>query len=112
MLAQLPDGAFADLMQQRLTELTGVGVRASAPNVHVPAARARRAPAGNAPRRSLVRGAITLLLQRPQLALELQPPYRFVALRQPGIELLTELVAIVSARPDIGTGSLLAQFEG
>ncbi|MGY1531465.1 DNA primase [Luteimonas sp. A649] len=112
MLAQLPDGAFADLMQQRLTELTGVGARGSAPNVHVPAARARRAPAGNAPKRSMVRGAITLLLQRPQLALELQPPYRFVALRQPGIDLLTELVAIVSARPDIGTGALLAQFEG
>ncbi|MGY0652963.1 DNA primase [Luteimonas sp. A537] len=112
MLAQLPDGAFADLMQQRLTELTGVGARAAASNVHVPAARARRAPAGNAPRRSMVRGAITLLLQRPQLALELQSPYRFVALRQPGIELLTELVAIVSARPDIGTGTLLGHFEG
>ena len=112
MLAQLPDGAFADLMQQRLTELTGVGARAAAPNVHVPAARARRAPVGNTPRRSMVRGAITLLLQRPQLALELQPPYRFVALRQPGVELLTELVAIVSARPDIGTGTLLGHFEG
>jgi DNA primase len=112
LLAQLPDGAFADLMQQRLTELTGVGARSAPPGVHVPAARARRAPANNAPRRSLVRGAITLLLHRPQLALELKPPYRFVALRQPGIELLTELVAIVSARPDIGTGALLVHFEG
>ena len=112
MLAQLPDGAFADLMQQRLTELTGVGARSAPPDVHVPAARVRRAPASNAPRRSLVRSAITLLLQKPQLALELQPPYRFVALRQPGIDLLTELVAIVSARPDIGTGAILAAFEG
>src|SRR5690606_4187297 len=93
------------------TELTGVGARSAPPEVHVPAARARRAPAGTAPKRSMVRGAITLLLQRPQLALELQPPYRFTALRQPGIELLTELVAIVSARPDIGTGALLAHFE-
>src|SRR5690606_20924454 len=112
LLAQLPDGAFADLMQQRLTELTGVGARAAPPEVHVPAARARRAPPSNAPRRSLVRSAITLLLQKPQLALDLQPPYRFVALRQPGIELLTELVAMVSARPDIGTGAVLAHFEG
>ena len=112
LLAQLPDGAFADLMQQRLTTLTGVGARSAPPEVHVPAARARRAPAGSAPRRSLVRSAITLLLQKPQLALELRPPFRFVALRQPGIALLTELVAIVSARPDIGTGVLLAQFEG
>jgi DNA primase len=112
LLAQLPDGAFADLMRQRLTELTGVGARQAPPTVHVPAQRARRAPAVQAPRRSLVRSAITLLLQRPQLALALQPPYRFTALRQPGIALLTELVAIISTRPDIGTGALLAQFEG
>ncbi|MBB6598208.1 DNA primase [Luteimonas sp. MC1825] len=112
MLAQLPDGAFADLMQQRLTELTGVGARNSAPHVHVPTQRAHRAPASTAPRRSLVRSAIALLLQKPALALDITPPYRFVALRQPGVPLLTELIAIVSARPDIGTGALLAQFEG
>src|SRR3546814_10592333 len=47
---------------------------------------------------------------KPALALELQPPYRFVALRQPGIELLTELIALVSARPDIITGALLEHF--
>ena len=111
MLAQIPDGAFGDLMQQRLTELTGVGARSSAPDTHVPVQRARNASAiGNTPRRSLVRGAIALLLQRPALALDLQPPYRFVALRQPGIELLTELIAVVSARPDVSTGALLEHF--
>jgi DNA primase len=46
------------------------------------------------------------------LALELPPPYRFVALRQPGVELLTELIALVSARPEITTGVLLEHFEG
>lgn len=112
MLAQIPDGAFGDLMRQRLTELTGVGSRASAPDTHVPVQRVRNAPAGNAPRRSLVRSAIALLLQKPGLALELSPPYRFVALRQPGIDLLTELIAHVSARPDIRTGALLEAFDG
>src|SRR5690606_19233061 len=112
MLAQIPDGAFGDLMRQRLTELTGVGARGSAPEVHVPVQRARAAQAGTTPRRSLVRSAIALLLQKPALALELQPPYRFVALRQPGIELLTELVALVCARPDISTGALLEHFAG
>jgi DNA primase len=112
MLAQIPDGAFGDLMRQRLTELTGVGARSSAADTHVPAQRLRNAPAGHTPKRSLVRNAIALLLQQPSLALELQPPYRFVALRHPGIELLTELIALVSARPDITTGSLLEHFEG
>ncbi|GAA3926174.1 DNA primase [Luteimonas lutimaris] len=110
MLAQIPDGAFADLMRQRLTELTGVGARSAAPATHVPAQRVHRPHAGATPKRSLVRSAITLLLQKPALALQLQPPYRFVALRQPGVELLTELIAVVNARPDISTGALLEHF--
>ncbi len=112
LLAQIPDGAFGDLMKQRLTELTGVGARASAPETHVPAQRARNAPNVPAPKRSLVRSAIALLLQQPSLALALEPPYRFAALRQPGVELLSELVALVRERPDIRTGGVLEHFGG
>ncbi len=112
LLAQIPDGAFGDLMRQRLTELTGVGARTSTAETHVPVQRAHRGRPGATPRRSLVRSAIALLLQQPSLALALQPPFRFVALRQPGIELLTELIALASARPEISTGALLEHFEG
>ena len=111
LLAQIPDGAFADLMKQRLTELTGVGARASTPDTHVPAQRAHSAVASATPRRSLVRGAISLLLQQPALALQLQAPFRFAALRQPGIPLLVDLLQLVFQRPDIGTGALVAHFE-
>jgi DNA primase len=110
LLAQIPDGAFGDLMRQRLTELTGVGPRASAPGTHIPTRGARNAPASPAPKRSLVRAAISLLLQQPSLALELQPPYRFVTLRQPGIPLLVDVIALVHARPDITTGALIEHF--
>ena len=99
-------------MRQRLTELTGVGARASAPETHVPAQRASRASRGTpAQKPSLMRTAITHLLHRPAFALELHPPYRFTALRQPGIELLSELVLLVRERPDITTGALLEHFE-
>ena len=111
-LDKIPDGAFADLMRQRLTELTGVGARTSLPETHVPVGRARSARPVNAPRRSLVRTAILLLLQRPALALDLPGPYRFTALRQPGIALLVELIAIVHSRPDISTVALIEQFAG
>ena len=111
-LEKIPDGAFADLMRQRLTELTGVGARTSPPQTHVPAQRARSGRPVNAPRRSLVRTAILLLLQRPALALDLPGPYRFTALRQPGVPLLVELIAIVHSRPDITTAALLEQFSG
>jgi DNA primase len=108
-LGNIPDGAFRDLMQQRLTELTGVGARAAiAEPAHVPSMAPIRS--GNAPRRSLVRSAIALLLQQPALALALEPPYLFGALRQPGIPLLMELIALVRERPDISTGVLLEHF--
>ena len=109
LLAQIPDGAFGDLMQQRLTELTGVGMRQPAAGTRAPIRRQGSQPLAP-PKRSLVRSAISLLLQQPSLALDLAPPYRFVALRQPGIELLTELIALVSVRPDITTGILLEHF--
>ena len=109
-LAQIPDGAFGDLMRQRLTELTGVGARASAPQTHLPAQRLNRAPPAGAQKRSLVRSAITLLLQQPSLGLEAAIPYVFAGLRQPGVELLTELLDAVQTRPDISTGGLLELF--
>ncbi|KGM54447.1 DNA primase [Lysobacter daejeonensis GH1-9] len=111
-LAQIPDGAFGDLMKQRLTELTGVGARASSPDTHVPAQRARSAAAPSTGKRSIVRSVIALLLQHPPLGVELQPPYRFASLRQPGVPLLVELLQLVDQRPDIATGMLLAHFEG
>ena len=112
LLAQIPDGAFGDLMRQRLTELTGVGARASTPQTPVPSQRASQATASGAQKPSLVRSAITHLLHRPGFALDLQPPFRFAVLRQPGIELLSELVLLVRERPDINTGALLEHFEG
>jgi DNA primase len=111
LLAQIPDGAFGDLMRQRLTELTGVGARASALETQVPAQRARNAPAIHAPKQSLVRSAITALLQQPSVALALAIPLRFAALDQPGIGLLADMVLLVHQRPDITTGALLDHFQ-
>ena len=107
LLAQLPDGAFADLMRQELQRQTGVtaGVAATPP---------RPAPRQGTPvpRRSLVRSAIALLLQQPSLGLQLEQPYRFDSLRAPGIPLLLELLELVQQRPDIRTGALLEHFAG
>ena len=110
LLAQIPDGAFGDLMRQRLTELTGVGARSSTPETHVPAQRARSAQTAHAPRQTLVRIAIARLVQQPALALALEPPYRFALLRQPGVDLLSEIIGLVRERPDINTGALLEHF--
>ncbi len=110
-LAQIPDGAFRDLMFARLREITGVDRAPAAPPTTKSPPPPRR---GNqqAPRRSLVRSVIALLVQQPGLATSLQPPYLFAALRQPGIALLVELIALIQSRPDISSASLLEHFAG
>ena len=108
LLAQIPDGAFGDLMRQRLGDITGVGLSQQTALPGKPKV-VSRTPA-QAQKRSLVRGAITVLLQQPGLALSLEPPYGFKDLNQPGVRLLVELLSLVHARPEITTGALLQHF--
>ncbi|MBB4129174.1 DNA primase [Xanthomonas translucens] len=110
MLAQIPDGAFGDLMRQRLAEITGIGGPAPTAAAQ-PAKPPPRAMARPTQKRSLVREAIVRLLHTPSLALDLPPPYPFAGLRLPGIELMIELLEIVHTRPDISTGALLEHFH-
>ncbi|HEY0230570.1 MAG TPA: DNA primase [Dokdonella sp.] len=105
LLTQIPDGAFRDLMLGELDRQSGVRLKIDAPAVETPAARDQRPQ-----QRSLVRAAITLLVQRPSLAAALEPPWTFAALRQPGIPLLVELIALCRTRPDITTGALLEHY--
>ena len=113
LLAQIPDGAFGDLMRQQLAQLTGVGAPASASAGFVPAPpRTPARPSTQATqKRSLVRGAVAVLLQQPSLAQALEG-HHFAGLRLPGVELLLEMLEIIDARPDISTGALIAHFEG
>jgi DNA primase len=105
MLAQIPDGAFRDLMLAELDRLTGVHVQIAAPED----AGATQRPA-RPQQRSLVRSAVALLVQSPTLAAAIEPPWTFAELRQPGIPLLVELIALCRDRPDITTGTLIEHF--
>ncbi len=102
LLAQIPDGAFRDLMHARLTEIAGVG--AATQKIEGPRMPTRQHAV---PRRSLVRSAVALLLQAPGLAQDTPWPPLFAALRQPGVNLLTELIALLRERPHLSTGALL-----
>jgi len=65
---------------------------------------------GNAPRRTLVRSAIAMLLANPALAQEVTLPYAFAGLDKPGIPLLIELLDFLQERPGINTAMLLEHF--
>jgi DNA primase len=76
-----------------------------------PEAAARRPQARPANvQRSLVRSAITLLLAQPALADEVEPPYPFLRLDRPGVDLLAELIDVARARPGINPAVLVEHF--
>ena len=108
LLAKLPDGAFRDLMFAELEKRTGVQTAPAANTAHT---RISAAPTG-APKRTLVRSAIAMLLADPALAREVTLPYAFAGLDKPGIQLLTELLDFLQERPGINTAMLLEHFAG
>lgn len=106
-LTQIPDGAFRDLMLAELDRLTGVHVQVAAPPAD---AAVTKTSAARPQQRSLVRSAVALLVQSPQLASAIEPPWTFAELRLPGVPLLVELIALCRDRPDITTGALIEHF--
>jgi DNA primase len=118
LLARLPEGLFRQMMIEELSALVQVKVenlatlsggnqgagRSSTPT-------ARPAPRPAPTKRSPVRLAIALLLQRPGLAAEAGDPRRFTGLALPGIDLLMEMIELILQRPDIGTGALLEHWR-
>ncbi|HJR10412.1 MAG TPA: DNA primase [Rhodanobacteraceae bacterium] len=106
LLAKLPDGAFRDLMFAELEKRTGVQGTPAANAAHS----RRVTSATGAPKRTLVRSAIAMLLANPALAQEITLPYAFAGLDKPGIPLLTELLDFLQERPGINTALLLEHF--
>jgi DNA primase len=106
LLTQIPDGAFRDLMLGELDRITNVRIRIDAQPVA-----ASRGAAKAPQERTLVRTAVALLVQNPGFAAAIEPPYLFSNLRQPGISLLVELIALCKSRPEISTALILEHFS-
>jgi len=106
LLAQLPPGPFRELMEQRLTELTGVAA-AAAPRRRAPAP-ARRTAMGTIPP---ARRAIALLLRQPAVARLQDLPTGWRNAPLPEVELLAQLVDLAAARPDISPAALVERWE-
>jgi DNA primase len=104
LLTQIPDGAFRDLMLGELDRLANVRLRIEAP----PQSAAKKPPRPQ--ERTLLRTAVALLVQNPGFARAIEPPHLFSTLRQPGITLLVELIALCLERPEISTAGMLEHF--
>jgi len=104
LLTQIPDGAFRDLMLGELDRRANVLLR-----IETPAQAGTKKPA-RPQERTLVRTAVALVVQNPGFVAAIQPPYLFSTLRQPGIPLLVELIALCRERPEISTAGILEHF--
>jgi DNA primase len=105
LLTQIPDGAFRDLMLGELDKLANVRLRLDAP-----AADSKPRRPAKPQERTLVRTAVALLLQNPGFAGAIEPSHLFSTLRQPGIPLLVELIALCRERREISTAAVLEHF--
>ena len=137
MIAGIPEGAFRDRMQEILTDKTAIRWSLAAslspqmregveemleervaqlrgtPTRTTEAVVAAIRPAQSSDaQRSVVRYAVSLLLQNPTFIESVKlPPYAFADLRRPGIALLIELLDFCRARPSASTAALLQHYE-
>ncbi|MCC5811285.1 MAG: DNA primase [Ectothiorhodospiraceae bacterium] len=117
LLGKVPPGVLRDLMLDELARVARVDRR------HVDAAVAGKSPAppeqprtgklaGRPQRRTTVRVAVALLLQRPALAAHALPPAMICRLHLPGADLLAQLIEFLREEPHLSTSALLERFRG
>ena len=113
LVSRVPEGPLRELMQQRLSDLTGVapsglgGLPTTPPTVPHKRASAR------SKRLSPLATAISVLVQRPQLATGLDLPTAVVDTQDdPGVQLLTKVHGLARENPQLTTASLIERFRG
>ena len=113
LVSRVPEGPLRELMQQRLSDLTGVapsglgGLPTTPPTVPHKRASAR------SKRLSPLATAISVLVQRPQLATGLDLPTAVVDTQDdPGVQLLTKVHGFARENPQLTTASLIERFRG
>lgn len=114
LLLKLPPGALQSLAFQRLAELSGVAASDLTPRSSrsMPAKSHRPRPGDHHQGHpSLVRKTVTLLLQRPSLAIQAAQATFIEKVELPGISLLRELTEFLVSRPEISTGAIVEHFR-
>lgn len=119
LVAEIPHGLFREMILLELSKLTGVdiaGLEKSLTPADVikdqsTATRTLR-PGGTKGRPSLVRQAIALLLQCPELAAETGEVELFSGLEQKGMPILLKILELLRDRPGLSTAALLENWRG
>ncbi|MCI0401185.1 MAG: DNA primase [Gammaproteobacteria bacterium] len=118
LISKLPEGgALQQLMHKHLAEIARIEpeflttIIKGGRQAQQGASNPRRGEGGSASP-SLVRSAITLLLQEPTLATLVRDPSDFKDADVPGIGLLIEVIRLAQAKPDITCGAIVEHWRG
>jgi DNA primase len=100
-------------MQQRLSDLTGIAPGGLGGSPTTPATVPHKRSSARSKRLSPMATAISVLVQRPQLAAGLDLPAAVVDTHDdPGVRLLTKVHGLARENPQLTTASLIERFRG
>ena len=113
LVSRVPEGPLRELMQQRLSDLTGVAPNGLGGLATTPPTVPHKRASARSKRLSPLATAISVLVQRPQLAAGLDLPTAIVDTQDdPGVQLLTKVHGLARENPQLTTASLIERFRG
>ena len=113
LISRVPEGPLRELMQQRLSDLTGIAPGGLGGSQTTPATVPHKRSSARSKRLSPMATAISVLVQRPQLAAGLDLPAAVVDTHDdPGVQLLTKVHGLARENPQLTTASLIERFRG
>jgi DNA primase len=114
MIEQLPAGVYRDLVTTQLEEKVGARVFTNSPpssTGSVPPPPAPPVPSAAATQQSPVRRALSLLLNNPSIAFDVDPEIYDFTDNVRGAGLLLQIVGLIELNPEISTSRILEHFR-
>ncbi len=113
LLERLPKGVFREIMWQNLSQLVGINIPQPEERSR-PKSRPQQAgeTRGTSITMTPIRLAIALLLRHPPLALLPNLPKNWQLLQIPGIQLLSDLLAIIENQPTLKPAQIIERWQG
>ena len=112
MVNSISDGVFQTMMKEKLAKYLGMEVPSLDRFIKQEAQTPAKTQRKKANRGSIVRQAIGILVQNPQLANELEGMPRLDQIKLKGTDLLQQLIDQVQQQPNITSAQLLERWRG
>ncbi len=113
LLKKIPQGPFREILIGRIAQMVPIergALERSLPSGDVPAPRPAPRSAESL-KKSLVRLGLSILIQKPALAMGVEDIDELETLEMPGISLMLEVIRLIQENPDLGPASVLERYR-